>query len=166
MESEMMMQEYTDGPRELTDGPAYKLWTYEEALVVQSKNHWGILAVVLAAAGGLSGYLLRNLYFGVFNPDAIVAGHKWIANTESASIFTVLMIGVGVALGVLLAYLFRRPYANSNYGWSWFSSALVLPLGTYALAPIVWWVLVFVTGLLLLLLALGVIWFIWQLLDL
>lgn len=163
MEPEMMIQEYTNGPREAGDGPTYKLWTYEEAMEVQSKNNWWVLAVVLALAGALSGYLLRNLYFGVFNPKAVVAGHNWIANTANADQFMVLMIAVGTALGVFLAYLFRNKYANSNFAWSWFSSALVLPLGTYALAPIVWWVVVVSIGLVILAVAVAVIWFIWKL---
>ena len=165
MKPEMMMQEYTDGPRELAGGPTYKLWTYEEAMEVQSKNSWGVLAVVLALAGAVSGYLLRNLYFGVFDPKSIVASHNWIANTDNAGQFTLLMIAVGTILGVLLAYLFRNKYANSNFGWSWFSSALVLPLGTYALAPIVWWVVMVVVGLVILAVALGIIWFIWEIFN-
>lgn len=163
METEMMIQEYIDGPREPVGGPTYKLWTYEEAMVVQSKNNWWVLAVVLALAGAVSGYLLRNLYYGVANPNAIVAGQNWIANTDNESQFVLLMIAVGAALGVLLAYLFRNKYANSNFGWSWFSSAFVLPLGTYAMAPIVWWVVMFVVSLVMLAVAVAVIWFILKL---
>jgi hypothetical protein len=157
-----MMQEYNKGPRELTSVPNYKLFTYQEAMDVQAKNHWGVLAFVLAVAGGVSGYLLRGLYLGIFDYNAFAVQHDWIADVNSVGQFTLLMVAVGVVLGVLIAYIFRNKYANSNFGWAWFSSALVLPLGTYAVAPVVLWVLGVLVTLLGIAVGLAVIWFIWN----
>lgn len=163
MDSQMMMQEYNKGPKELAGAPNYKLFTYQEAMDVQAKNHWGVLAFVLAVAGAVSGYLLRGLYLGIFDAGSFAMQHDWIAEMDNIGQYTVLMVAVGAALGVLIAYLFRNLYANSSFGWAWFSSALVLPLGTYALAPVVLWVIGVLLALLGVAIGLFIIWFIWNL---
>ena len=158
-----MMQEYQKGPKELASVPNYKLFTYQEAMDVQAKNHWGVLAFVLAVAGGVSGYLLRGLYLGIFDPDAFAVRADWIADVNSVGQFTLLMVAVGIVLGILVAYIFRNKYANSNFGWAWFSAALVLPLGVYALGPVVLWLLGVAVGLVSLAVGLAIIWFLWNL---
>lgn len=167
METSMMIQEYTGGPRKLAGAPTYKLWTYQEAMEVQSKNNWIMLAVVLGLAGAVSGFLLRSLYLGDFDSSAIVANHTrgWIYDMETLGGYTALVVLVGAALGVLIAFLVRNLYAKANFGWTWFSSGLVLPLATYVLAPVVLWVVTFVLGLLLVALILGAIWFVWNIIS-
>ena len=77
-----MMQEYNKGPRELASVPNYKLFTYQEAMDVQAKNHWGVLAFVLAVAGGVSGYLLRGLYLGIFDYNAFARDYADLSESD------------------------------------------------------------------------------------
>lgn len=162
MTKDLMLQEYNRGPKQLANRPNYKLWTYEESQVVQARHNWILLAVVLALIGGFSGYMLRCVYDYNLHSTAIAAQWDWVAEVDSREMFTVLMTVVGAVLGVMIAYLFRNKYAQSDHCWTWFSSAAVLPMGTFLAAPVVVWLIAVVVGLVTIAIGLAVIYFIWN----